>query len=140
MIIGLARTESEIAACFEAMRHLRERLVERDFVTQVQAMMAEGYQLAWMRERGRVICVAGFRISTNFYLGRHLYVEDLSTVEGLRSAGHGARMLEWLRNKARAEGCSAIDLDSGVQRHRAHRFYFNQGMHIACHHFVEQLT
>ena len=89
-MIGLAITESEIAACFGAMRHLRERLVERDSVAQVQAMMVEGYQLASLQERGRVICVAGFRISTNFYLGKHLYVEDLSTYkEQLRLALRG---------------------------------------------------
>jgi hypothetical protein len=49
-------------------------------------------------------------------------------------------MMAWLREKARAEGCAALNLDSGVQRHRAHRFYFDQGMHIACHHFLEHLS
>jgi GNAT superfamily N-acetyltransferase len=76
---------------------------------------------------------------TNCFLGRHLYVEDLSTVEARQSAGHGARMMEWLCDKAREEGCTAINLDSGVQRHDAHRFYFREGMHIACHHFLKRL-
>jgi GNAT superfamily N-acetyltransferase len=139
MMIRLATTEREIAACFEAMRDLRTHLVESEFVAQVRAMMAEGYQLAFMEAEGRVVCVAGFRVSTNFFLGKHLYVEDLSTAEASRSAGNGARMMAWLREKARAEGCAALNLDSGVQRHRAHRFYFDQGMHIACHHFLEHL-
>ena len=68
---------------------------------------------------------------------------DIKTASALAYTGVqvvSPRMLEWLRSTARAEGCSAIDLDSGVQRHRAHRFYFDQGMYIACHHFVEQLT
>ncbi len=139
-MIGLAKTEREIAACFETMRDLRTHLVEGEFVAQVKAMMAEGYLLAFIEEEGRVVCVAGFRVSTNFFLGKHLYVEDLSTAEESRSAGHGARMMAWLRERARAEGCAALNLDSGVQRHRAHRFYFDQGMHIACHHFLEYLA
>lgn len=139
-MVRLAVTPSEIAACFEAMRHLRGHLVEAELVPLVQAMMAEGYQLAYIEEEGRVVCVAGFRIYTNFFLGRHLYVEDLSTLEERRSAGHGARMMEWLCARARAEGCSAVNLDSGVQRHDAHRFYFRQGMHIAAHHFLKRLA
>jgi GNAT superfamily N-acetyltransferase len=140
MMIGLAKTEREIAACFETMRDLRTHLVEDEFVAQVKAMMAEGYRLAFIEEEGRVVCVAGFRVSTNFFLGKHLYVEHLSTAEESRSAGHGARMMAWLRERARAEGCAALNLDSGVQRHRAHRFYFDQGMQIACHHFLEYLA
>ena len=138
-MVRQAVTVSEIAGCFEAMRHLRGHLVETEFVPLIQAMMAEGYRLAYIEEAGQVVCVAGFRVSTNFFLSKHLYVEDLSTVEARRSGGHGARMLKWLFDLAWAEGCSAVNLDSGVQRHGAHRFYFREGMHIACHHFVKRL-
>ncbi len=137
-MIRLANTEPEIAACFEAMRALRPHLDAGDFVARVQGMMAEGYRLAFLEEEP-VRCVAGYRISTNFFLGRHLYVEDISTREGERSQGRGARMLDWLRQQARAEGCRAIDPVSGVQRHGAHRFYFGRGMHIACYHFLGPL-
>jgi hypothetical protein len=45
---------------------------------------------------------------------------------------------KWLRQLALAEGCDALDLDSGVQRHLAHRFYFRYGMQIAAYHFIER--
>ena len=84
MMISLARTEREIAACFETMRELRTHLVEGEFVAQVKAMMAEDYQLAFIEETGRVVCVAGFRVSTNFFLGKHLYVVPQTHVARLR--------------------------------------------------------
>ena len=114
-MIGLAKAEREIAACFEATRDLRTHLVEGEFVAQVRAMMADGYRMAFIEKEGRVVCVAGFRVSTNFFLGKHLYLEDLSTTETSRSAGHGARMMAWLRDRAREEGCPAwawIDLST----------------------------
>ncbi len=138
-MIRLANTDGEIAACFEVMRQLRPQLVETQFPARVRELMAEGYRLAYLEERDRVICVAGFRIQSNFFLGKHLYVEDLSTLKEFRSAGHGACMLEWLRHHAMEEGCAALDLDSGVQRHSAHRFYLRNGMHIACYHILERL-
>jgi GNAT superfamily N-acetyltransferase len=137
-MIRLAADDGEIAACYGAMRALRPHLQEKRFTAQVRELMAEGYRLAYLEEGGQVVCVAGFRIQSNFFLGRHLYVEDLSTREECRSTGHGTRMLEWLRRLAVTEGCAALDLDSGVQRHLAHRFYFRQGMQIAAYHFLER--
>jgi hypothetical protein len=32
-----------------------------------------------------------------------------------------------------------LDLDSGVQRHDAHRFYLRERMHISSHHFTKRL-
>jgi GNAT superfamily N-acetyltransferase len=86
-----------------------------------------------------VCAVAGWRIGINLHLGRNLYVEDLVTDPRRRSAGHGALLLEHLRERARAAGCAALHLDSGVERHDAHRFYFRAGMHISSHHFMEDL-
>lgn len=138
-MIRLADDDGEIAACYEAMGQLRPHLQKARFPAQVRELMTEGYRLAYLKAGERVTCVAGFRVQSNFFLGRHLYVEDLSTLEEFRSSGHGARMLEWLRRLALAEGCVALDLDSGVQRHLAHRFYFRQGMQIAAYHFLERL-
>jgi predicted amino acid racemase len=40
-------------------------------------------------------------------------------------------MLDWLEDKAIALDCEVMALDSGVQRQRAHRFYFREGMHVS---------
>lgn len=35
------------------------------------------------------------------------------------------------------EGCNAFHLDSGTQRHDAHRFYLRHGFHISYYHFMQ---
>ena len=122
------------------MKQLRTELVEAAFVSLVRELMSYGYQLAYLRDETQVVCVAGFKISKNIFLGKNLYVEDLSTLEGERSKDYGKQTMVWLRNLAMSEGCSAIHLDSGVQRHRAHKFYLNRNMNIASYHFVERLA
>lgn len=64
---------------------------------------------------------------------------DLVTSEDCRSKGHGKALIDWLRDLAEKEGCTHLHLDSGTQRHRAHRFYLRQGMDIASFHFSEKL-
>lgn len=139
-LIKIAQTDREIADCFYVMQQLRTNLIEVDFVLLVRELMAEGYQLAYLRPEAQVVCVAGFKISKNLFFGKHLYIEDLVTLESERSKNYGGQMIAWLRKLAINDGCSAFHLDSGVQRHRAHKFYLNHNMDIVCYHFAEKLV
>lgn len=138
--IKLVQTDDEIADCYPAMKQLRTELAEDVFVSTVRELMSDGFQLAGLRAENQVACVAGFRISSNLVLGKHLYVEDLATLEVARSRGHGTQMMAWLRSLAKAEGCTVLHLDSGVQRYRAHKFYLNQDMFIVSYHFAQKIA
>jgi GNAT superfamily N-acetyltransferase len=104
---------------------------------------AEGYRIAAVIERGadHAPAAAGFRIARNLAWGRHLYVDDLSTLPETRGRGYGAALMEWLIERARAEGCAELHLDSGVgpDRESAHRLYFGSRLRIASYHFTRVL-
>ncbi|MBZ4419505.1 GNAT family N-acetyltransferase [Myxococcus sp. RHSTA-1-4] len=133
------RSDAEAAACFRVMHQLRPHLDEATFLTMWRRMSTGGYQLTCVREDGQVRAVAGWRLIEMLHTGLHLYVDDLVTDGELRSRGHGARLLGWLRERAREAGCRTLELDSGTHRTRAHRFYFREGMHISSFHFREEL-
>ena len=134
--ITLARTDTEIADCFSVMAQLRPHLSADRFVDQVRRQMTDGYHLVRLDADGVVRAVAGYRIYENLVRERHMYVDDLVTDEQARSAGHGAALMRWLIEQARTEGCTHLELDSGVQRAGAHRFYFRHGMSISSYHFT----
>ncbi|HKD66062.1 MAG TPA: GNAT family N-acetyltransferase [Candidatus Binataceae bacterium] len=133
--ISLARTDEEIAACLPVMRQLRIHLVDTDFVQRIRLQQRTGYQLCYLAEGGAVRSVAGFRLIENLASGRVLYVDDLVTDSDGRSKGFGQKLLDWLLREAESTGCDTLELDSGVQRFDAHRFYLRNRMHIASHHF-----
>lgn len=133
--VQLAESDAEIAACAPVMAQLRPDVAGDDFVARVQRLAAGGYRLACVREDGAVTAVAGFHVRENLPWGRHLYVDDLVTDAGRRSTGAGRALLEWLVAHARAAGCGRIELDSGVQRFAAHRFYLRERFEISSHHF-----
>ncbi len=134
-MIKEAVTDAEILATYPVMKQLRLHLVEDEYLETVERMQRSGYRLAAATQGGEIRCVAGFRIVEFLAYGKFLYVDDLVTVEYTRSEGHGKRMLDWLADVAREEGCWSLQLDSGVQRHDAHRFYFREGMKISSYHF-----
>lgn len=128
-------SDEDIDRCFPVMVQLRPDLERREFVARVRRMATEGYRLAALEDGGVICAVAGFRVHDMLHRGRNLHVDDLVTDEQHRSGGCGASLLHWLRERARAEQCSWLGLDSGVQRAGAHRFYFREGMSISSYHF-----
>jgi len=135
-VIRLADSDRDLARCGPVMQQLRPHLDAARFVARVRRMQAEGYILAMLEdEAGTVRAVAGFRIRDMLVHGRTLYVDDLVTDAGSRSRGHGRQLLDWLIARARAEGCQEFSLDSGTQRHDAHRFYLRQRLRISSFHF-----
>jgi GNAT superfamily N-acetyltransferase len=134
-----AVTDGEIADCFDIMAELRPHLKRESFVPLVRSMEPDGFRLAFISDDGRIVAVAGYRISTNLFYGKHLYVDDLVTSDAKRSKGHGRELLAWLRALAVERGCAAFHLDSGVQRKRAHAFYLREGLALSGHHFDVRL-
>ncbi len=139
MTIALATTDAHIARCFPVMQQLRPHLVADDFVVRVRRMQREGFHLAFLESGGEVRAVAGYRYQDKLFSGLNLYVDDLVTDATQRSHGHGRALLSWLADQARLQGCAQLELDSGVQRFEAHRFYLRERMHISAYHFVISL-
>ncbi len=139
--VRLANGEEDLRRAFPVMAQLRTHLSEAEFVKRATRQAESGgYRVALLEQDGRVRAVAGFRITETLFSGRHLYVDDLVTDAASRSAGFGARLLTWLTDHARREGCAMIELDSGLQRIDAHRFYYREGMHISSFRFRRKLT
>jgi GNAT superfamily N-acetyltransferase len=136
--IAVAASDAAIRRCFPVMRQLRPHLDEARYMELATQMVRSGeYKLAYVEANGAVTTVAGYRfMDLLFANGKVLYVDDLVTDENARSKGHGRALFQWLLDHARENGCVSLTLDSGVQRHDAHRFYFRERMQIAAHHFT----
>lgn len=140
MKIEHAESDEQIASTFDVMRQLRPHLVREEYVPRVRALMAsDGFRLAFLADEGEVRAVAGYRFMNMLYCGRLLYIDDLVTDDRARSRGYGSRLLGWLKDEGRRQGCSELQLISRVTREQAHRFYFREGLGIECFHFRVEL-
>ncbi|MBK8508286.1 MAG: GNAT family N-acetyltransferase [Candidatus Competibacteraceae bacterium] len=139
MNIQIANTEAEITACFPAMHELRPHLTEATFVAQIQRQMQNhGYVLVSLTAQAQIVAAAGYRIAEYLAWGRTFYVDDLICRSAFRKHGYGGKLLDWLLEKAQESGCAQFHLDSGVQRHDAHRLYLGRKLQISSHHFSKE--
>jgi GNAT superfamily N-acetyltransferase len=159
VLIQLAESDDQVLGCFPVLLQLRPQLKPEEFLAQVRRQQQDGYQLAaiyrdheegdheegdrYSRDRtdmsDQIVGVAGFCLSECLAYGKFLYVYDLVVDETARSHGYGRHLFNWLVEYAKLHDCQQLHLDSGVQRFGAHRFYFQQQMHISSHHFALRL-
>jgi GNAT superfamily N-acetyltransferase len=136
--ICLASTAEQISSCYELVLQLRPHLKEpQAFIDQVQRQQAEGYRLAYIEENGHVKALIGFRFLEFLAWGKVLYIDDLVTDSKAQKSGHGGRLLKWTMEQAKQSRCDQVHLDSGPQRHDAHRLYLNHGFKIIGYHFAK---
>nr|WP_269845494.1 GNAT family N-acetyltransferase [Halopenitus persicus] len=139
MRIARVTSADERDAVFPVLQQLRDHLDREAFAELYEPMAEEGYRLFAGYVDGEPVAVAGVTISTNLYLGRHAYVYDLVVDEDHRSEGHGAEMLEHVHDWAAEEDCAAVELESGLWREDAHRFYLDLGYEKYCYSFKYDL-
>ena len=135
MLINIAETDDDVAACYPVLKQLRPKLVESTFVADVRRMQQQGYILASLRD-GDIRAVAGYRYYELFATGLTLYIDDLVTDAEHRSSGYGERLLQWLKDEAVQHRCNFLTLDSGLKRLGAHRFYRRHGLEEMALHFA----
>jgi GNAT superfamily N-acetyltransferase len=139
-LVDLALDDPRWDAALPVLQELRPHLDAASFRAVHAEGEPQGYRfLAAFDDDERCLGVAGWRIVATAFVGRKLYVDDLVTASAARSTGVGKALLDELERRARDAGCAVLDLDSGVQRHDAHRFYLRERMHISSHHFTKRL-
>jgi GNAT superfamily N-acetyltransferase len=135
MEIKIATTEEDILKCWDVIFVLRPHLKKEEFVSTVKEMFTEGYQLAYIEEDGKAASAIGFRYLQYLYNGKHIYIDDLVSLPETRGKGYAGMLLDYVADIARSKGYKYVTLDSGHQRHTAHRLYLNKGYSIVAHHF-----
>jgi GNAT superfamily N-acetyltransferase len=119
-------------------RQLRPQL-PADYLAKMRKIFEDRGEMCVCIEGEAVLGVAVYRSFENTFSGHRFYVDDLVTDETKRSRGVGRMLMEYLAIEAKKRGCEWLELESGVQRQQAHKFYFREGMTIPSFSFRKPL-
>jgi GNAT superfamily N-acetyltransferase len=134
-------SEVDLRRVYPLFAELRPHLDEATFIPQVQRQRAQqGYTLLVGEIAGRAVTGAGYRVVEHLSWGKAVYLDDLVTAAAEHGHGYGAQMLDFLIAEARRLGCKQFHLDSGTQRHAAHRLYLSRHLRISAFHLSTELT
>ena len=136
----LARDDPIWGLAFPVLGELRPHLTREDLDRVLDEAAPEGLRFTACLRDELVVGLAGWRVMTTTYAYRKLHVDDLVVAAGRRSCGLGSALVRFLESRATELGCTVIDLDSRVHRHRAHRFYTRERFGISAHHFLRDIS
>ncbi|WP_218668220.1 GNAT family N-acetyltransferase [Vreelandella utahensis] len=129
-----------LETAYEIFAVLRPHLSKTQFMDQVRAQTAEGYRIVVIEQDAEIVAAAGYRVATFLAWGRVLYIDDLIAHPQRKRSGFGGALLDWLLDEGKRLGCTAAHLDTGYQRHDAHRLYLNKGFVLSSHHMSADLS
>lgn len=132
--VEAAATEHAVRRCFPVFRELRPHLDPETFLHRWHIQSEQGYQIVYVEDAGTVAAAAGFREMTTMAWGHILYLDDLVTLPACRRKGYGSTLLRYVQAEAVDRGCQQLHLDTGYQRHAAHRSYLRNGFDLVSHH------
>jgi GNAT superfamily N-acetyltransferase len=116
------------------------KLAPTELRRRLEAMIPHGYRCIAAFHDDRMVGVAGYWVGVKFWCGEFLEPDNVFVLPELRSAGIGARMMDYLEDKAQQLGCKLIVLDSYVTYVGAHKFYFRRGYEITGFHFTKAVV
>jgi GNAT superfamily N-acetyltransferase len=141
-LVDLGSEDPRWDTALPVLQELRPHLDRAAFEVVYRAGWPQGLRFTAAYDDGpddSCLGVAGWRVVDTTAALRKLYVDDLVTTHLSRSNGVGRALLALLEGRARAAGCATLELDSGVQRFDAHRFYLRERFAITSHHFTKPL-
>ncbi len=139
MEIKEAISKEDFLSCWEVVHELRPHLEKEQYLTLLLYMLDEGYKMIYIKDQGKVVSFCGYRKTTMLHRGRSIYIDDLCTLPEARGKGHGKTLLEHVIRESKKEELKSIHLDSGYNRHEAHRLYLHADFRITAHHFEMNL-
>jgi GNAT superfamily N-acetyltransferase len=130
---------SDWLAAAEGLHRQLRPAVPHPYGDYMRRMFDEGAEMAILEDSGIVRAAAVYRCHHTTFHGYRFYVDDLITDEAQRGRGYGTQMIRWCEERAVQRGCDVLDLDSGTQRSRAHKFYFRHNLTVFTFGFTKPL-
>ncbi|WP_382384823.1 GNAT family N-acetyltransferase [Formosa undariae] len=102
-------------------------------------MFEQNYECIGVFNDQILIGICGLWFSTRHYSGRSVEVDHVYIDEDYRSKGIGKQFFKWIYDYAKGKGYEAVELNTYVQNHPSHKFYYNEGFNILGYHFVKKI-
>lgn len=130
----------DLKKCFPLLLQLRPHLTEESFFKLYEeAHKLDGYRIVVLEQDHQFLALMGYRWTTDFIRGRHIYIDDLVTDQNHQSNGLGAEVLRYAEDLALQNNCKTLRLCAGTENERGIQFYQRNGWTLRAHAFVKKI-
>ncbi len=107
--------------------------------TRLEEMVAQGYQCAGLYGNNQLVGICGMWIMTKFYVGKHIEPDNVFILPKYRQLGLGKKLLDWVYEYGKSQGCVASELNCYVSNETGNAFWEQEGYAKIGYHYQKSL-
>lgn len=108
---------------FPLIKQLYPDMNYEKFLTYLSDMLKSGYFVIAAYDNQKLIALTGCWVSTKFYCGRFLQIDNLIVSQEYRGNAIGQKIMDFVFKEAKHLNCESIILNVYEWNTKAHRFY-----------------
>ena len=140
MEIREARSDADYHAAYPIIRQLFPQLDMQTYARRVFVARATGYRMFMGTvNQGQIVGVIGVIANHNLHDGFVTYIEHVVVDKKYRGNGYGSKLIQFAEDRARAEGCYLIELDTDIGAEKAAKLYESSGYKKSGDYYFKQL-
>ncbi len=124
---------------FPLIIQLNSKLKKAEYGKMLKDMLKHGYRMAGVFLGDKCVGVSGFWISTKFYSGKYVELDNVVIDKNYRSQGIGKMLCDWIVAEGKKQGCVMAMLDAYSENSSGHKFYFREGYILRGFHFIKKI-
>ncbi|RTL60968.1 MAG: GNAT family N-acetyltransferase [Sphingobacteriales bacterium] len=128
----------KIADIIPLLQILDDTITEDVLKERLNEMFDRGYICLGVFDGNKLIGISGLWILTKYYVGRHIEPDDVVILPEYRGQGVGEKMMEWIYQFAKEQGCIASELNCYVGNSAGQKFWANEGYRIIGFHYQKK--
>lgn len=105
----------------------------------LQEMSSQNYICVGVWAGDKLIAISGLWIMTKYYVGKHIEPDNVIVLPDYRSQGVGKKLMHWIYDYGKAQGCVASELNCYIGNEAAHKFWQEEGYAPIALHFQKML-
>ncbi|WP_431109967.1 GNAT family N-acetyltransferase [Winogradskyella poriferorum] len=102
-------------------------------------MKNQNYECAVIINNKEIVGVTGLWFCTRHYSGKSVEIDHVYIKPEHRNKGLGKQFMTWINAYCKKKGFESIELNTYVQNHPSHKFYYNEGFKILGYHFLKKI-
>lgn len=124
----------------DVLQELYPSLSPEQYAHELDLMLPHNYTQLAVFEHDTCVAICGVWLGNKLWIGKYLELDNIIVRASARSKGIGALIFQTLEQKAIAENCNMMALDSYTGNFKAHKFFYNKGFGPKGFHFVKLLN
>jgi GNAT superfamily N-acetyltransferase len=133
-------SSDEMFSIIPLLRLLNAAISEETLRERISEMVDQDYRCAGLFLDGRLVGICGLRIMTKYYIGRHVEPDNVIILPEYRSQGLGRRLMAWVHDYARSQGCVASELNCYLSNLSGYSFWEAEGYSAIAYHLQRVLS